>query len=127
MLFNFVTYNAGKVETKGIDIDWAWRTPVDGLSLSGAASYTDTEYAENFLKPDGTFELIKGRATARAPKFSGNFAFDWRRNMSDALELGLRGNATYSDSYWTNATNEYYRQPSYVTFDAASFRRGPGR
>lgn len=118
-VFNFDTFNAGKVETKGLDIDWAWRTPLEGLRLSGAMSYTDTKYTENIVRPDDSIEFVKGRETARAPKFSGNIAFDWRTNMGDTLELGLRGNATYSDSYWTNSTNEYYRQPSYVTFDAA--------
>ncbi len=118
-IFNFETYNASKVKTKGIDIDWSWRTPVEGLRLSGAASYTDTKYSEDIVRPNLTAALVKGRATARAPKFSGNIAFDWRTAMSDSLELGLSGNATYSDSYWTNATDSYYRQPSYVTLDGA--------
>jgi iron complex outermembrane recepter protein len=118
-IFNFDTFNAGKVDTKGLDIDWSWRTPVEGLRLSGAMSYTDTQYAEDIVRPNNTVELVKGRATARAPKFSGNIAFDWRTPVGDSMEIGLSGNATYSDSYWTNATNEYYRQPSYVTLDAA--------
>lgn len=118
-LFNFETYNASKVVTKGLDIDWAWRTPVKGLRLSGAASYTDTKYAEDIVRPNLSVALVDGRSVARAPKFSGNIAFDWRAPVSDALEFGLSGNATYSDSYWTNATDSYYRQPSYVTFDAA--------
>jgi iron complex outermembrane recepter protein len=118
-LFNFETYNASKVVTKGLDIDWAWRTPVEGLRLSGAASYTDTKYAEDIVRPNLSVALVDGRSVARAPKFSGNIAFDWRTPVGDAVEIGLSGNATYSDSYWTNATDSYYRQPSYVTFDGA--------
>lgn len=124
-LFNFETYNASKVKTKGIDIDWAWRTPVEGLRLSGAMSYTDTKYAENIVRPNLSVALVKGRETARAPKFSGNIAFDWRNSIGDGLEIGLSGNATYSDSYWTNATDSYYRQPSYVAFDGAIFVGDP--
>ena len=118
-LFNFETYNASKVITKGLDIDWAWRTPVEGLRLSGAASYTDTKYAEDIVRPNLSVALVDGRSVARAPKFSGNVAFDWRTPVGDAIEIGLSGNATYSDSYWTNATDSYYRQPSYVAFDGA--------
>lgn len=118
-IFNFQTFNASKVTTKGIDIDWAWRTPAEGLTLSGAASYTDTKYGEDIVRPDGTVALVDGRATARAPKFSGNIAFDWRLPMSDALELGLSGNASYSDSYWTNSTDTIFRQPSYVNLDGS--------
>ncbi len=118
-IFNFETYNASKVDTKGLDIDWAWNTPVEGLRFSGAMSYTDTKYAENIVRPNLSVAIVKGRATARAPKFSGNIAFDWRTPVSNTLEVGLSGNATYSDSYWTNATDSYYRQPSYVTLDGA--------
>lgn len=118
-LFNFETYNASKVVTKGLDIDWAWRTPVEGLRLSGAASYTDTKYAEDIVRPNLSVALVDGRSVARAPKFSGNIAFDWRTPVGDSFEIGLSGNATYSDSYWTNATDSYYRQPSYVTLDGA--------
>lgn len=96
-LFNFETYNASKVVTKGLDIDWAWRTPVEGLRFSGAASYTDTKYAEDIVRPNLSVALVDGRSVARAPKFSGNIAFDWRTPLSDAMEIGLRGNATYSD------------------------------
>ncbi|MEP6346411.1 MAG: TonB-dependent receptor [Parasphingorhabdus sp.] len=118
-IFNFQTFNASKVTTKGIDIDWAWQTPAEGLILSGAASYTDTKYGEDIVRPDGSVALVDGRATARAPKFSGNIAFDWRMPMGDALEFGLNGNASYSDSYWTNSTDTIYRQPSYVTLDGS--------
>ena len=118
-LFNFETYNASKVKTKGLDVDWAWRTPVDGLRIYGAMSYTDTKYAENIVRPNLSVALVKGRATARAPKFSGNIAFDWKTSLGDSMDFGLSGNTTYSDSYWTNATDSYYRQPSYVVFDAS--------
>ena len=118
-IFNFETYNASRVVTKGLDIDWAWRTPVEGLKFSGAMSYTDTKYAENIVRPNLSVAIVDGRATARAPKFAGNIAFDWRTPVSNTMEIGLSGNATYSDSYWTNATDSYYRQPSYVTLDGA--------
>ena len=118
-LFNFETYNASKVITKGLDIDWAWRTPVKGLRLSGSASYTDTKYAENIVRPNLSVALVNGRSVARAPQFSGNIALDWRAPVSEAMEIGLSGNTTYTGSYWTNATDSYYRQPSYVTFDGA--------
>lgn len=118
-IFNFQTFNASKVTTQGIDIDWVWQTPAEGLTLSGAASYLDTKYKEDIVRPNGTVALVNGRATARAPKFSGNIAFDWKMPMSDALEFGLSGNATYTDSYLTNPTDTVFTQPSYVAFDGS--------
>ncbi|NRD90843.1 hypothetical protein C8024_17435 [Sphingopyxis sp. BSNA05] len=102
----FLTINAGELTTKGFDIDWSWRTPVEGLNLSGAIGYTDAKFTDTFISqdPDGIPGNaddvdINGRTAARAPKWSGNIAFDWTVPMGDAIELGLNGNAAYSSSY----------------------------
>lgn len=115
-IFNFNTFNASQLTTQGIDLDWSWRMPLKGLTLSGAASYTDTKYSKQFIQ--GGIDL-NGRAAPQAPEFSGNIAFDWKVPLSDSMDLGLSGNATYSDSYLTNATYDYFTQPSYVTLDAS--------
>lgn len=118
-LFNFETYNASKVVTQGIDVDWAWSTPIDGLRFSGALSYTDTKYKEDIVRPNLSVALVDGRSVARAPKFAGNIAFDWSIPMGEALAFGLGGNVSYTDSYWTNPVDTLYRQPSFVTLDGA--------
>lgn len=117
-IFNFETFNASELTTKGIDIDWAWRTPVEGLSFSGAASYTETKYSDFFM-PAG--DDLDGRVAPRAPKLSGNIAFDLNVPMGDSLEFGLNGNATYSGAYFANddTFNDDFRNSSYVTLDGA--------
>lgn len=117
-IFNFDTFNASELTTKGIDVDWTWQTPVDGLVLSGAVSYTDTGYSDTFI-PAG--EDLDGRQAARAPKWSGNVAFDWFTPVGADLEFGLNGNLAFSSSYFAddNTLTDDYRNPSYVTIDAA--------
>lgn len=114
----FITLNAGEVTTRGLDISTTWRTPVDGLTLSGNLAYLDAYFSDTFIAGNGGVDL-DGRDVARAPDFSGNIAFDWEIPLSNALELNLGGNAIYSDGYFTNEDDfTDFRQDSYVSFDA---------
>lgn len=114
----FQTFNASQLTSQGVDVEWAWRTPVDGLNFSGAIAYTDAEFSAPFVTTSG--EDINGRQAARAPKFSGNVAFDWAIPVGDALEFGLNGNLQYSGSYFTNEDSlTDIRQDSYVSIDGA--------
>lgn len=123
----FLTVNAGELTTKGVEFDWNWQSPVEGLSFSGAVGYTDAEFTDTFLAdpgPDGVGGTaddidIDGRTAARAPKWSGNFAVDWNVPLGDSLALGLGGNAAYSSSYFSGNNNfTDFRQDSFVTLDA---------
>lgn len=117
----FITFNAGQQTTSGVDVDWAWRTPMDGLSFSGTIGYLDSRFTDTFLAQPGND--LDGREASRSPDFSGNIAFDYTAPLSDSLELGLSGNAFFSDSYLTgnNFTSDApapdLTQSSYATFD----------
>jgi len=114
----FSTLNAGQVTTAGVDLEFGWITPVDGLSFSGNVAWLDAEYSDTFVTEQG-FDL-DGRRPGRAPEWSGNVAFDWFVPLGDSLEMGLNGNAIYSGSYFTDeSTLTDFRQDSYVTFDAS--------
>lgn len=114
----FQTFNASQLTSQGVDVEWAWRTPVDGLNLSGALAYTDAEFSAPFVTTSG--EDINGRAAARAPKFAANAAFDWSIPMGDSFELGLNGNVQYSGSYFTNEDSlTDLKQDSYVSIDGS--------
>ncbi len=114
----FQTFNASQLTSKGIDLEWGWRTPVEGLNLSGSVAYTDAKFTAPFVTTSG--EDLEGRAAARAPKFAANAAFDWTVPMGDAIELGLNGNLQYSGSYFTNEDSlTDLKQDSYVSIDGA--------
>jgi iron complex outermembrane recepter protein len=137
----FVTFNASELTSQGFDVDFAWKTPVDGLSFSGGMGYTDAKFTKDLLIArnaelvPGTStplprppENLKGRDVSRAPKFSGNVAFDWSIPASESFAFGLNGNMAYSSSYWTaNNSNRRiediyfgdFKQKGYVTFDGS--------
>jgi len=113
----FSTLNAGELTTSGLDLELGWRTPIDGLSLSANVAYLDAEFSDTFVTQSG--DDLDGRGAARAPKWSGNLAFDWMIPLGDSMEIGLGGNAIYSGSYFTNEdTLNDLRQDSYVALDA---------
>ncbi|MGB3807685.1 MAG: TonB-dependent receptor [Erythrobacter sp.] len=123
----FVTGNAGEVTTKGVDVEFNWRTPVEGLSFSGAVAYLDAEYTADFIQPGadglrGTDDdtNLRGRTASQAPEIAGNLAFDWTLPVGDTFELLLAGNAAYNDGYITDeqTLNDDFVQDSYVTLDA---------
>lgn len=120
----FITLNAGKVNQKGAELEMGWRSPVEGLNFSANLAYLDAKYKTFLLPgPDVVFGTpddvsLAGRKVSRAPKFSGNVAFDWKVPVGESLALGLGGNAVYSSSYITNnARRTDYVQKSFATFD----------
>ncbi|QUL37423.1 TonB-dependent receptor [Erythrobacter sp. JK5] len=117
----FVTSNAGELTTKGVDVEWGWRTPVEGLNLSGNLSYLDAQYTDQFLQPGGAGGTIDldGRRASQSPEWAGNIAFDWAVPVNDSIEFLVSGNAAYNDGYITDeATLNDFVQPSFWTLDA---------
>ena len=97
------TFNAGETTTKGIDIDWRWATPLEGLSISGALSYLDAKFSDTFVSVNGLD--LDGRDAARAPEWSGNIAVDWSVPINDTLEFGFNSVVSYTDDYFTTTTS----------------------
>ena len=117
----FVTSNAGELTTQGVDVEWNWDTPLEGLNLSGAISYLDAQYTDTFLQPGGAGGTIdlNGRRASQSPEWAGNIAADWIVPINDSLEFLFSGNAAYNDGYITDeATLNDFEQPSFWTFDA---------
>jgi iron complex outermembrane recepter protein len=151
----FVTFNASELTSRGFDVDFAWRSPVEGLNFSGGFAYTsakftddlfitrnrDTQFAETnvpLTRPGPTpgttvdvpppTENLRGRQASRAPKISGNVAFDFAAPVSDGIAIGLNGNMAFAGSYWTANNSNFtiqerpfgdFKQKGYVTFDGS--------
>ncbi len=126
VLFGFDTFNAGELTTQGIDIDFAWATPIEGLSVFGAWGFLDAEVTGDLITSTGA--NLNGREASRAPTWSGNIAIDYETRVSDALRLRISPNFFFSDSYFAGGAsrNEFdavtnpqgdFKQDSYVTID----------
>ena len=136
---NPVLLNAASARTEGVEFDFTYDTPLQGLSLNGALNYNKGKYLD-FIAPcyrgqpsedcflqtnDLTgitdfYQDLKGKPLVRAPRWTGNAGFNYETSVGSGFKIGLSGNVTYSDAYFTDtADTPGGKQPSYTLLDAS--------
>ena len=136
--FAFITFNAGKAETKGIEVEAEYvPSSLPNLHLTGNLNYNKAEYKQ-FIAPclagqkpsEGCTEIvpgtvgtpgqdISGKPTAVSPEWTAAFGIDYDFDLSNGMVLGLTGNAQYIDSYiMSGYGDENSRLGDYTRFDA---------
>ena len=126
----FITLNAGQQTTSGFDLDWNYRTPLDGLTMFGTVGYLDSRFTDTFFAQPGND--LDGRDASRSPDLSGNVGFDYSLPLGDSLDLGFGGNAFFTTSYLTgnnfepDAPAPDVRQSGFVTLDGRVSIGAPG-
>ena len=127
---NFIVESIPEVKSKGVDVDFAWRPPVDGLRIVGGVTYAQTEYgnftAAQLTDPSrfgGLFRL-PGQRLSFAPEWSATTAVTYERPIGAGL-IG-RGNiaAKYSSSY--NTGSDLAPQKAQDAFTLVNARVGVG-
>ena len=131
--------NAGAVRTKGVEFDFSYRTPLTGLSLTGALSYERGRYTDyqatcyrglpapqcrsqvnRFTGAAGLLDDLSGTQLVRAPNWSGNLGFDYTSPVVGRFKFGANGNASHSDSFFTDVVSAPGgRQKAYQLYDAS--------
>jgi len=106
---SFIVANANGSEIQGVEVDGRFRV-TSGLTLSGGVSYLDFQFSD-YANAGCTAQQISqvvapcvqdltGKANAYAPRWSGNFAVDWRHPVSGDLELRVNADANYRGSHY---------------------------
>lgn len=120
VISQFVT-NAGRSESKGVDFDLAYRTPIEGLFLHGEVAYTHARYnrfnvacyrgqsiAQGCnLQPNAsgvfTQQDFANRSILRAPDWTAGFGGDYEIPLTRAWNMGLSADVAYSSDFDTVA------------------------
>lgn len=130
--------NAGEVRTRGIELDFTYRAPIEGLQLYGAIAYEDGKYTDyqatcyrglpapecitqinRFTGQPGLLHDLTGEQLSRAPDWMGNAGFTYETPITSGLKVALQGNMTFSSSFFTDVINSPGGlQESYQLFDA---------
>ncbi|MFN3856961.1 MAG: TonB-dependent receptor [Caulobacter sp.] len=105
----FIVETIPEVTSTGVDADFLWFTPIDGLTLQGGLTYADTKFGD-FTAADlkdpsrfnGIFRL-PGETMPFAPKWSGSLAVGYERDIGGYLQF--RGNIStkYTSDYNTGS------------------------
>jgi iron complex outermembrane receptor protein len=105
----FIVESIPELTSTGVDADFVWFTPVDGLSLQGGVTYAETKFGDfdaldltDPSKFNGLFRL-PGATAPFAPKWSSSLAVSYNRDIGSSLRLLGNVSTKYSSSYNTGS------------------------
>lgn len=126
--------NAAASKVDGAELDFTYRTPLQGLTVNGAASYNRARYTSfpgapcyNGQTPAQGCNLVAGnpvqdlagKPVARSPKWTLQGGLQYETPIGTNMKLGLNGNIAYQTSMLTDATDAPNgRQKPYTLVDA---------
>lgn len=114
------TLNAAEADLDGVEVDFVWITPIDGLQARGAITYLDAEFVDyvapcvtgqsiaagcnlNFANGQFNSQDLAGEPLNLAAEYVATLGLAYEQTLDNVL-LGLSLDATYSDDYVTSAT-----------------------
>ena len=103
---SFIISNAAEADAWGLEAE-LFAEPVPGLELFGSYGYLDAEY-DDFLNATGPgMGDFSGNELVGAPRRTGSLIAQYTTPLEygQGLELTLRGEADYSDEFFTNTAN----------------------
>ncbi|MBA3999673.1 TonB-dependent receptor [Brevundimonas sp.] len=105
----FVVESIPELNSTGVDMDMLWFTPVEGLTLNGGLTYTDTTYgnftAADLINPSrfGPLSLLPGAQMSFAPEWSVTGGMSYERSLGNGLMGRFNLSAKYSSEYNTGS------------------------
>ena len=111
---SFVVESIPKVSSKGVDGEYMWLTPMQGLTFQGGFTYADTRY-DHFgpdqltnptdFMPIGSvgLSLLPGARISFAPDWSISSAMNFERPLSDRFRFLFNLSAKYLSDYNTGS------------------------
>ena len=105
----FVVESIPTLTSRGVDADFAWFTPVEGLVLSGGVTYADTKYG-NFVANDlanpsnfPQLSLLPGARASFAPEWSTSASVAFSRDVGNGLRAGFNLSGKYMSKFNTGS------------------------
>lgn len=105
----FVVESIPELTSRGVDADFLWFTPLEGLSLSGGVTYSDTQYGQ-FVAADlanpanfPQLSLLPGARASFAPEWSGSLSVNFERDIVNDMRMGFSLAGKYMSAYNTGS------------------------
>lgn len=106
---SFVVESIPELSSRGVDADFLWFSPLEGLSFQGGVTWTEAEYgvftAADLANPAnfGQLSLLPGARASFAPEWSGTLAINFDRNIGAGLRTGFSLAGKYVSDYNTGS------------------------
>jgi len=105
----FIVESIPELKSDGVDMDFVWFTPVEGLSISGGATYSDSKYGD-FTAADlqvpsrfPALSLLPGNTVSFAPEYTASASVAFDRSIGNGLRAGFNLSAKYTTEYNTGS------------------------
>lgn len=105
----FIVESIPELNTRGVDMDFLWLTPVEGLTVNGGATYTDSTYGE-FTAADlqvpsrfPALSLLPGERVSFAPEWTSTLGINFDRDLGNGVRGGFSLSGKYSSEYNTGS------------------------
>jgi outer membrane receptor protein involved in Fe transport len=133
--FNGLVFNVTSVPTvisRGVDADFVWFTPIEGLSAQGGVTYAETYYPRSTEAvlgfppppPIGNQRLPTSRLSL-APLWSVSLAGTYERPITDNLVARIAVNGKYTSSYNTGSNLDPVKNQKDLTLVNGRIGIGP--
>ncbi|HYE46023.1 MAG TPA: TonB-dependent receptor [Caulobacter sp.] len=126
----FIVESIPELTSTGVDADFLWFTPVDGLSIQGGVTYAKTEFGDfdaldltDPSKFNGIFRL-PGSTAPFAPEWSTSLAASYERNIGSSL--AFRGNLSWKYTTEYNTGSDLHPVKEQEGFSLVNGRVGIG-
>ncbi|MCA3691846.1 TonB-dependent receptor [Aquidulcibacter sp.] len=126
---SFVVTSVPEVVSQGVEFDYVLRTPIEGLSITGGAAYSLTEYTKNlgsasqpntFLGQNPNLYWLPGAQLTSSPVWTYGSAFNYERSVfSDkATFKAYTDFRTITDTITGSNLDPRKTQPGYTLINA---------
>ena len=97
----FTVSSVPEVVSRGVDLDFVYFTPVEGLSLNGGVTYAETFYGKQ--TPLTLGPRFRGSRLSLAPLWSASTAVTYERDIGESLMARASINGKWVSSYNTGS------------------------
>jgi len=113
----FSVASVPKVISKGVDADFVWFTPVEGLSLNGGVTYAETYYPKS--TPIFLGGNLPGARLSLAPLWSASLGVSYEHHVTDNLVGRIAVNSKSVTGFNTGSDLDPVKnQPGYTVVNA---------
>ncbi|MFN4178251.1 TonB-dependent receptor [Phenylobacterium sp.] len=99
---SFVVASVPKVTSKGVDLDLVYRTPFEGLTVTGGVTYAVTQYG-NFTPTAGIGPRLPTSRLSYAPLWSASWSTAYDRPLGGGMKLRASLSGRYTSAYNTGS------------------------
>ena len=109
---SFVVTGVPKVESEGVELDFVWAPPLDGLTFNGGFAYAWTEYVKDlgglgrpgsFLARNPNLANLPGNQLTSAPLWTASGGATYEREVGANMMFRAYVDARYTSDYSTGS------------------------